>query len=917
MNAAADLLVDPAVTTAFFSALYGTADAGYLALWVLAPDGTSRTHWVGVDDLARAATLATDLAANRQVYVGVGLHPAPLGPHRRGNEAGVSGLPGLFADIDFGFDGHTASRPPPTEADALALLGAVSIAPTLVVHSGHGLHAYWLFREVYAIATDEERHRLRRLNDRLQATLRAAAQKQGWTLDSTADLSRVLRPPGTVNRKKDLPAVPVRLLISDGPRWNTGDLDEALPAGETSHQRAIPNTQQSGNALGQPGDDRPDLDRVLASCGYLRRWRDEAAVLTEPEWHAGMTIVALCAGGERLAHQHSAPYPGYDPAETSRKFARARAADRPLTCRTIRHERDGESYCAVCPLWERITSPIELGYPGVLARPAIATWPDGLKGGTAGVTTPGPSGPRVSSSPSRIARPDPDNPPPTFPVDVFPEAVRLFLLEGAAALGVPVDMIALPLLGFAAGAIGSSRALLVKRGWVERPNLWLAVIGEPGSGKSPALRLAQEPVARLQRAAYDAWKLELEAAAEAAAAARANKEEPPPKPALAHYFTTDATLEALAAMLDGSPGVAVVRDELVGWVRSHDAYRKGGDRQSFLSLWAGAALKVDRKTSGTVYVEHPCVPVVGGIQPELLGELAEEANRRDGFVDRVDMVWPVALPQRWTEDAVDETRVQAVANLFARLRAAPPQEGEEANVAALDDGGRAVFVRWYDENAEIIKTSTGLSAGYAAKYPGKLARVALVLAALHHPDEPRRAVDAGTVRSAIAVVEYLRGHLPTVLPAFTSADASASGAGAGLDARVARVLANAGGDWVARRGLHDGLGRNVAAVDLDAVLEQLERQGAVERRTVETGARPRGEARWVARPAGRTNEQTNNWDADAEEDVGEDDDRVVGGKCSFVRLFDGDALPDDDPMEVDDDRTDDWDDDWESWGEAL
>ena len=163
------------------------------------------------------------------------------------------------------------------------------------------------------------------------------------------------------------------------------------------------------------------------------------------------------------------------------------------------------------------------------------------------------------------------------------------------------------------------------------------------------------------------------------------------------------------------------------------------------------------------------MPVVGGIQPDLMGELAEEANRRDGFVDRVDMVWPVALPQRWSENTVDEARIAAVHDLFAKLRVAPTGDGEEANVAAFDDEGRAFFARWFGENGEVPRKATGLAAGYAAKYPGKLARITLVLAALKHPDSPRRAVDAGTVRDAIAVVEYLRGHLLTVLQAFTPA----------------------------------------------------------------------------------------------------------------------------------------------------
>ena len=100
--------------------------------------------------------------------------------------------------------------------------------------------------------------------------------------------------------------------------------------------------------------------------------------------------------------------------------------------------------------------------------------------------------------------------------------------------------------------------------------------------------------------------------------------------------TPDATLEALAPMAAGSPGVAMGRDELVSWVKACDAYRagRGGDRQAWLSIWAGAPLKVDRKTADPIYVPRPVVGVAGGVQPDLLTELNDEAGRRDALVDR-------------------------------------------------------------------------------------------------------------------------------------------------------------------------------------------------------------------------------------------------------------------------------------------
>ncbi len=162
-----------------------------------------------------------------------------------------------------------------------------------------------------------------------------------------------------------------------------------------------------------------------------------------------------------------------------------------------------------------------------------------------------------------------------------------------------------------------------------RAILWLAVVGDPGSGKSPALDHARHPVDALQKAAWEAFTAALLQWEADAAAAKAQKPPapPPPKPALAHFFTTDATMEALAAILGACPGVVVVRDELVGWVKSHDAYRRAGDRQNWLSLWAGAPLKVDRRGAGTLYVPRPTASVAGGVQPELLAELAGRPTR--------------------------------------------------------------------------------------------------------------------------------------------------------------------------------------------------------------------------------------------------------------------------------------------------
>lgn len=336
--------------------LYGTADAGYLAVWQLP---TRQTVWADVADLEAAAAAIALAGEAGNVYAGVGLHPAPLGGHARGEAAGVSAIPGLWVEVDIGTDGHAdGARPPDLEA-ARRLVRAVPVLPSYAVHSGGGVHCYWLFREVWHFENEADRAQAARMVRALQWLITRAAREHGWTIDPTADLARVLRPAGTVNRKPGLPPRPVRI-ISDHPerRYGIEELADRLPlADELFPQGGAP------RAAGPSRAPAAHWSRVAAQCGYMRHCVEDAATLSEPEWHAALTVAARCVNGEAIAHAISAPYPGYSPTETAAKHAYAAGRDNPIRCETIYRDRGGGPWCSACPHRGRITSPLQLGYP--------------------------------------------------------------------------------------------------------------------------------------------------------------------------------------------------------------------------------------------------------------------------------------------------------------------------------------------------------------------------------------------------------------------------------------------------------------------------------------------------------------------------------------------------------------------------
>lgn len=457
---------------------------------------------------------------------------------------------------------------------------------------------------------------------------------------------------------------------------------------------------------------------------------------------------------------------------------------------------------------------------------------------------------------------------PVFPVDVFPPTVRKYVVDGAKSINVPTDFIALPLLAIAGGTIGNTVAVALKRDWIERANPWIGLVAPPGSGKSPAQDFALDPVRAIQHKAVKTYQEEMkiwQAAVDSANGKKGNRDPLPEKPVLDHYFTTDVTIEGLVSVLDQNPGVTVVRDELAGWVASFNAYRQGAGRQSYLSVWAGSPLKVDRKGSGTIWVPRPCVAVYGGIQPDMLGELGEKDGKRDGFIERFLLSEPTPIPQKWTTAEVDpQIRVQMTA-LFGKLRVKHPSQVDaslygvaEQGILFLTDEAKAEFGAWYDQNADITADSTahsqGIAAGFYSKYPGQLARIALILHCLHHPGDATTRVGVDSITGAISVIEYFRDHLAGILPRFGGTGSTKS---AGLEPRVMRVLNDKHQDaWVSRRELYRDLGGNVQAADLTELIDRLVAEGKVENRIVQTGGKPREETRSLSRANEHMSEPT-------------------------------------------------------------
>lgn len=246
---------------AFCSALLGGPDGqgddrleAYRAyLWTIATterDAVKRTRWLQADSPAAVASAASALARQQpggiaHVYVGTGLMSRDAIDQRardenrsietmRATNDRTAGLLALAVDIDLRSDMHDTKPYPPDLEAARKVYQSVPLAPTMIVHTGNGLHAWWCFAEPWLVEDgpdpDVERAAMAELARAWSATLRFHADRLGqWKIDSTFDLARVLRMPGTLNAKPGAEPKPVVLEhVDPDARYDPSDFEAAL-----------------------------------------------------------------------------------------------------------------------------------------------------------------------------------------------------------------------------------------------------------------------------------------------------------------------------------------------------------------------------------------------------------------------------------------------------------------------------------------------------------------------------------------------------------------------------------------------------------------------------------------------------------------------------------------------------------------
>lgn len=352
----------------FLNDIFRGATEGHIVVSLKRGPNDFEVYPFPVTDLPAAAAKLVELGDLGNAYVSRGLQGRGPAGRGRGSAEGVTFVGGIWADIDTREGPHSTApeKLPADAAEALALITEAGLpVPTLLLTTGGGCHAHWLYETPAVLSTPEERAAENAFASAFQGQLRRVCKAHGYDLDTTASIAWICRVPGTFNHKTapDLKPVEAMEIEGGGHRYDRAELAALVTKAANVARTEPARRARAAKAAARTDGFKPDLlEPILAGCAWMEHCRDDAATLSEPEWNAMLSITGRVEGGREISHELSKPYPRYSFEETETKIERAvdPKVTGPAKCERIENEL-GFAGCARCPFRGEITSPINLG----------------------------------------------------------------------------------------------------------------------------------------------------------------------------------------------------------------------------------------------------------------------------------------------------------------------------------------------------------------------------------------------------------------------------------------------------------------------------------------------------------------------------------------------------------------------------
>jgi len=391
-------------------------------------------------------------------------------------------------------------------------------------------------------------------------------------------------------------------------------------------------------------------------------------------------------------------------------------------------------------------------------------------------------------------------PVPAFDPDLLPETLRPWCLDIAERMQCPLDFVAVAAMVTVAAVVGRQVGIRPKQrdDWQVVPNLWGVLIGRPGVMKSPPMKEATRPLARLEIGAKDEYEQALREHAGRAMVAEARRKlaeqdlrralkkgdadpdaiaaetlaEHQPEPVRRRFILNDPTPEKAQVILAENPqGVMIQRDEFQAFLRGLDKPGREDARAFYLECWSGDGKHtVDRIGRGTLDILACCVSILATIQPGplqiYLFDAVNGGKGDDGLMPRFQLaVWPDVSAEwrnvdRWPDTQARQQAfhlIESLASLDPFMIGAEQDDHNAVPFLRFAPDAQTAFNEWLGDLERALRAGS-LSAAIEAvlaKYRSLVPSLALLI---HLADGGGGPVPVRALDRAVGWSRYLRRH---------------------------------------------------------------------------------------------------------------------------------------------------------------
>lgn len=390
--------------------------------------------------------------------------------------------------------------------------------------------------------------------------------------------------------------------------------------------------------------------------------------------------------------------------------------------------------------------------------------------------------------------------------DMLPKCIYDFVYEISYNQQSPIDYSAITAIISIGTVIGNSTNIRGKRkgSWLVTPNLWGAIVGEPSTRKTIAMKKALSPLKELQKKKKELWlkdeeertleklqyKLRIREldkkidskllqelykqhndendgksakelyAEKQSVIAKLKRNQP------RRFIINNATLESFGDVLQANPlGVLVLNEELSGFISDMGTREKKVERCFYLTGYDGDSdFSWDRVGRGHVEIPQVTLSMLGTIQPSEITHLVQSAMSRqvnDGFLQRLQLsVWPNDKIEKsiWIDEDID---AEIYGGFYKILERACIYSANK-HIISLNDEAQSLFADWYVETTNRLKLSSDPAPliSHELKMPDTVLKLSFIFEAADnfHAESVPIEITKESMIMALKWQEYLMSH---------------------------------------------------------------------------------------------------------------------------------------------------------------